>query len=97
MGETGREKDVGESQGPFWEAGGELRPRQGGFRTQEEGEQAGGDPARLSQSPMPHPGLAGGSLVGQILPRLWLGAGVGVKAKRGRSERAAICSHLRGN
>lgn len=72
VGETGREKEVGESQGPFWEEGEGLRPREGGLRTQEEGEQEG-DPACLSQSPLPHPGSGGGCLVGQILSRLWPG------------------------
>lgn len=72
VGETGREKEVGESQGPFWEEGGGLRPREGRFRAQEEGEQEGA-PARLLGSPVPHPGLGGGCLGGRVLPRLWQG------------------------
>lgn len=56
VGERGREKEVGESQSPFWEQREGLRPREGGFGAQKEGEQEG-DPARLSGVPRPHPGL----------------------------------------
>lgn len=86
VGETGREKEVGESQGPFWEEGGGLRPREGRFRSQEEGQQEG-DPAPLSGSPTPDPGLRGSCLVvGQILPRLWLGEGGGQGQERQVTE-----------
>lgn len=95
MGETGREKEVGESQGPFWEEGEGLRPREGGLRTQEEGEQEG-NPACLSQSLLPHPGSGGGCLEGQILSRLWPGDRGGGEGQE-RQVTAAICSHFRGN
>lgn len=61
VGETGREKEVGESQGPFWEEGGELRPRPGGFRAQE-GEQAG-DPAACHRAP--------GPILGWVVAAYW--------------------------
>lgn len=80
VGERGREKEVGESQGPFWEEGGGLRPRKSGFRAEEEGEREG-NPAHPSRSPKPHLRSSGGQLGGQILPGLRLG----VKAKRGWS------------
>ena len=57
-GERGREKESGESRGPFWEEGGGLRPRKSGFRAEEEGEQ-GEAPARPSGSPAPHLGPGG--------------------------------------
>lgn len=73
MGETGREKELGESLGTFWEEGGGLRPRKSGFRAEEEGLQEG-DPAGLSAgNPTSHLGLGGGLLGVHILPRLWPG------------------------
>lgn len=62
MGETGREKELGESLGPFWEEGGGMKPRKSGFRAEEGGLQEG--------DPMPHLGLGGGLLGVHTLPRL---------------------------
>lgn len=71
-GERGREKESGESRGPFWEEGGGLRPRKSVFRAEQEGKR-GEDPARPFGGPMPHLGPGVGCLGGHILPRLWPG------------------------
>lgn len=100
VGKKGREKEVGELQGPFSEEGGGLRPREGGFRAKE-GEQEG-DPACPSRSPMPHCGLGGGCRGGQSLGDSGWGGCGGVKVRSPavsgkRSQTAATCPHFRGN
>lgn len=93
-GKRGREKEVGELQGPFSEEGRGvwLRPREGEFRA-EEGEQEG-DPARPSGSPTPHPGLGGGCRGSQSVGDSGWGRGGGAvkvrslpaQAKGGRQQ-----------
>lgn len=96
MGETGRERELGESRGPFCEEGG-LRPRKGGFRAEEEGIQEGDPACRSAGNPTPHLGLGGGLLGVHILPRLWLGEGKSREAGHQclRQEVTEVSSHFR--
>lgn len=55
-GERGREKEVGESQGPFWEEGGAEAQRRW-IQTEPRRRGGGGSPAPQSGSPTPHSGL----------------------------------------
>ena len=73
VGETGRERELGESRGPFCEEGGGLRPRKSGFRAEKEAIQEGDLACRSAGNPTPHLGLGGGLLGVHILPRLWPG------------------------